>query len=51
LLVGGGTRLMGGLPQLRNYYNFGTNKAYSLEASSNWQGMLTLIDSYDNITF
>jgi hypothetical protein len=27
------------------------NKAYSLEASSNWQGMLTLIDSYDNITF
>jgi outer membrane receptor protein involved in Fe transport len=30
LLVGGGTRLMGGLPQLRNYYNFSTNKAYSL---------------------
>ena len=27
------------------------NKAYSLEASSNWQGMITLIDSYDNITF
>jgi len=32
LLVGGGTRLMGGLPQLRNYYNFSTNKAYSLES-------------------
>jgi outer membrane receptor for ferrienterochelin and colicin len=30
LLVGGGTRLMGGLPQLRNYYNFNTNPAYSL---------------------
>ncbi|MEN9697950.1 MAG: hypothetical protein RLZ56_1371 [Bacteroidota bacterium] len=30
LLVGGGTRLMGGLPQLRDYYNFSTNKAYSL---------------------
>ena len=30
LLVGGGTRLMGGLPQLRDYYNFNTNKAYSL---------------------
>lgn len=30
LLVGGGTRLMGGLPQLRNFYNFGTNPAYTL---------------------
>jgi len=30
LLVGGGTRLMGGLPQLRNYYHFDTNPAYSL---------------------
>jgi outer membrane receptor protein involved in Fe transport len=30
LLVGGGTRLMGGLPQLRKYYNFDTNPAYSL---------------------
>jgi outer membrane receptor protein involved in Fe transport len=30
LLVGGGTRLMGGLPQLRNFYNFNTNPAYSL---------------------
>lgn len=30
LLVGGGTRLMGGLPQLRNYYNFSTNPAYTL---------------------
>ncbi len=30
LLIGGGTRLMGGLPQLRNYYNFNTNPAYTL---------------------
>lgn len=30
LLVGGGQRLMGGLPQLRNYYNFNTNPAYTL---------------------
>ncbi len=30
LLVGGGTRLMGGLPQLRSYYHFDTNPAYSL---------------------
>jgi outer membrane receptor protein involved in Fe transport len=30
LLIGGGTRLMGGLPQLRNYYKFNTNPAYSL---------------------
>ena len=30
LLVGGGTRLMGGLPQLREYYNFATNPAYTL---------------------
>jgi outer membrane receptor protein involved in Fe transport len=30
LLVGGGTRLMGGLPELRNFYKFNTNPAYSL---------------------
>ncbi|MEY3874387.1 MAG: hypothetical protein RL363_1108 [Bacteroidota bacterium] len=30
LRVGAGTILMGGLPALRNFYNFGTNKAYSL---------------------
>ena len=30
LLVGGGTRLMGGLPQLRNYYHFDTNPAYTV---------------------
>ena len=29
LLVGGGVRLMGGLPQLRNYYNFTGNKVYT----------------------
>ena len=32
LLVGGGTRLMGGLPQLRNYYHFDTNPVYSLSS-------------------
>ncbi len=30
LTVGGGTRLMGGLPQLRDYYNFSGNPAYSV---------------------
>jgi outer membrane receptor protein involved in Fe transport len=30
LLVGGGTRLMGGLPQLRDYYNFGANPGFTL---------------------
>jgi len=30
LLVGGGTRLMGGLPQLRELYKFSTNPAYTL---------------------
>ena len=30
LLVGGGTRLMGGLPQLRNYYNFSGNPGFTL---------------------
>jgi outer membrane receptor protein involved in Fe transport len=30
LLVGGGTRLMGGLPALRDYYKFSTNPAYTL---------------------
>ena len=30
LLVGGGTRLMGGLPQLRNFYNFSGNPAYTV---------------------
>jgi outer membrane receptor protein involved in Fe transport len=32
LLVGGGTRLMGGLPQLRDYYKFNTNPVYSLSS-------------------
>jgi outer membrane receptor protein involved in Fe transport len=32
LLVGGGTRLMGGLPQLRDYYKFNTNPAYALSS-------------------
>lgn len=30
LTVGGGTRLMGGLPQLRNFYNFSGNPAYTV---------------------
>jgi outer membrane receptor protein involved in Fe transport len=30
LLVGGGTRLMGGLPALREHYKFSTNPAYTL---------------------
>ena len=30
LLVGGGTRLMGGLPQLRDYYNFSANPGFTL---------------------
>ncbi|MFN7585759.1 MAG: TonB-dependent receptor domain-containing protein, partial [Bacteroidota bacterium] len=30
LLIGGGTRLMGGLPSLRNFYNFSGNPAYSV---------------------
>lgn len=30
LLVSGGTRLMGGLPQLRNFYNFNNNPSYTL---------------------
>ena len=30
LKVGTGTRLMGGLPQLRNFYNFNSNPVYSL---------------------
>lgn len=29
LLVSGGVRLMGGLPQLRDYYNFSGNKVYT----------------------
>jgi len=30
LTVGGGTRLLGGLPQLRNFYKFSTNPAFTL---------------------
>ncbi len=30
LLVGGGTRLMGGVQQLQDYYQFNTNKVYTL---------------------
>ena len=38
LLVGGGTRLMGGLPQLRDYYKFNTNPAYTLESVTAFGG-------------
>jgi outer membrane receptor protein involved in Fe transport len=30
LTIGGGTRLMGGLPQLRDFYKFNTNPAYTV---------------------
>ena len=30
LTIGGGTRLMGGLPQLRDFYNFSGNPAYTV---------------------
>jgi outer membrane receptor protein involved in Fe transport len=30
LVIGGGTVLLGGLPQLRNFYHFNTNKAYTV---------------------
>jgi outer membrane receptor protein involved in Fe transport len=32
LEVSGGVRLMGGLPQLRDYYNFGGNPVYTLQS-------------------
>jgi outer membrane receptor protein involved in Fe transport len=32
LTIGGGTRLMGGLPQLREFYKFSTNPAYTPES-------------------
>jgi len=38
LLVGGGTRLMGGLPQLRDYYKFNTNPAYTLASVTAFGG-------------
>jgi hypothetical protein len=30
LVIGGGTVLLGGLPELRDFYGFGTNKAYTV---------------------
>ncbi len=38
LLVGGGTRLMGGLPQFRDYYNFATNPVYTVESVTSFGG-------------
>ena len=32
LTVGGGTRLLGGLPQLRNFYKFSTNPVFTLNS-------------------
>lgn len=32
LVVGGGTVLLGGLPQLRDFYHFNTNKTYTLSS-------------------
>ncbi len=42
LLVGGGTRLMGGLPQLRDYYKFNTNPAYTLASVTAFGGSAAL---------
>ena len=36
LLVGGGTRLMGGLKSLRDFYNFGSNPAYTIPSVTNF---------------
>lgn len=35
LVIGGGTVLLGGLPQLRDFYQFNTNKAYTVESVRN----------------
>lgn len=32
LTIGGGTRLLGGLPQLRNFYKFSTNPVFTLQS-------------------
>ena len=32
LVIGGGTVLLGGLPELRDFYGFGTNKAYTVNS-------------------
>ncbi len=32
LVIGGGTVLLGGLPQLRDFYGFNTNKAYTINS-------------------
>lgn len=33
LVVGGGVRLIGGLPQLRDFYNFNSNPVYTVESA------------------
>ncbi len=38
LTIGGGTRLMGGLPQLRDFYKFSTNPAYTLASVTAFGG-------------
>ncbi len=38
LLVGGGTRLMGGLPQLRDYYKFSSNPAFTVASVTAFGG-------------
>ncbi len=38
LSVGGGTRLIGGLPQLKEYYHFNTNQVYTSESFLQFAG-------------
>ena len=42
LLVGGGTRLMGGLSQLQDHYNFSTNRVYTLASVQNFGAQAAL---------
>jgi outer membrane receptor protein involved in Fe transport len=41
LTIGGGIKLMGGLPQLKNFYNFSSNPTYTPESVAGIQGECT----------